>query len=192
MKKIEGKDPVTGETGLWKLAEETWADLTVIHHETGEEIGKDGLHRVPWKRGHGWEATEYDPETNVAKSAYLADYSPSQIRTFKFAVTDIISTFGEEVDAAYEDISTRHRRAQEDAMREKKQLVKDAEYSTRADGEMPNSPLEDYLETTAGDDEYDGDGSVSEVFEQQNTDSDSTGDGSDGGDSLPTDGGEDQ
>lgn len=184
--KLRAVDARTGKTGGWELPDEKWEDLTVEDYR-GNQIGKDGLHDVPWYGGGGWEADEYDPDTNTAITSYYTKYTPEEIRTNKQAVKDIRTTFLDGYDASLETQATRERRATEDAARTGNDLVKGHEYAMLPSGELPDSPIQSHLEDTADDEEHESEDAV-EVHEQSSSESDSgdsssadTGDVSTGG-----------
>lgn len=161
--KFRAVDSKTGKTGVWKIPEERWESLTVEDYR-GNEVGKDGLHKVPWYKGSGWEADEYDPENNVAKTSYYAGLSPEELRTRKRAVEDIRTTFLDAYDAALDTTAQRSRQAMQDAGQVTNRNIKDYEQATMPDGELPNTPVQDHIEAQQDDDEAESDGH--EMYEQ--------------------------
>ncbi|MCU4972050.1 hypothetical protein OB955_04790 [Halobacteria archaeon AArc-m2/3/4] len=178
------KNPKTGETGVFKIPQEKWDNMRVVHHETDEELSKDALTTAPWyKVGMGWEATEYNPDTNVAKSSYFGDLTPSETRTHAFKIDLLMGELLDDVDAAYDADARRDRDARMDSKREATRIARDHEYATLPDGELPKSPLRERLDETDDTDNTSDETTANELYEGSQN-----GESGDSSSDLPTGG----
>lgn len=108
-------DPGTGDAAGYILTQERWENLTVeAPHKVdsdGElvykEVDKDQLHTINTKYGIGYECTEYDNETNKARTSWMAGSSPREIRAFKKTLKRVETTLGILADLGIEESMNR-------------------------------------------------------------------------------------
>ena len=108
-------DPGTGDAAGYILTQERWENLTVeAPHKVdseGElmykEVEKDQLHNINTKYGVGYECTEYDNETNTARTSWMAGSSPREIRAFKKTLKRVETTLGILADLGIEESMNR-------------------------------------------------------------------------------------
>jgi hypothetical protein len=175
--KLRAIDGETGKTGGWELLEKKWETLTVEDFD-GNEIGKDGLHKVPWYKGSGWEADLYYPDENRAVTSFYAGMTPSEIRHRKHAIRDIRGELLKDFDAGVRTSAEREHRARKDAASTSNRIVRDHERAMLPQGELPEDPVRERINEHDSDEEEDNEDDYRDGEVYQDSPESGSGDGS--------------